>query len=92
MAQWLAEFAVTLVGMEATGVYWRTVFDELEPGFTCWLLNAQHLRNVPGRKTDQGFGVDLRAGRVRAGQADTLSTELGGTCPQLAFGGTRVMQ
>lgn len=52
LAQWLAEFAVTLVGMEATGVYWRTVFDELEPRFTCWLLNAQHLRNVPGRKTD----------------------------------------
>ena len=46
LAQWLAEFGVTLVGMEATGVYWRTVFDELEPRFTCWLLNAQHLRNV----------------------------------------------
>ncbi len=52
LAQWLASFGVTLVGMEATGVYWRTVFDELEPRFTCWLLNAQHLRNVPGRKTD----------------------------------------
>lgn len=52
LAGWLAEFGVTLVGMEATGVYWRTVFDELEPRFTCWLLNAQHLRNVPGRKTD----------------------------------------
>lgn len=52
LAEWLAGFGVTLVGMEATGVYWRTVFDELEPRFTCWLLNAQHLRNVPGRKTD----------------------------------------
>jgi transposase len=52
LAEWLTEFRVTLVGMEATGVYWRTVFDELEPRFTCWLLNAQHLRNVPGRKTD----------------------------------------
>ncbi len=52
LAQWLASYAVTLVGMEATGVYWRTVFDELEPRFTGWLLNAQHLRNVPGRKTD----------------------------------------
>lgn len=52
LADWLAGFGVTLVGMEATGVYWRTVFDELEPRFTCWLLNAQHLRNVPGRKTD----------------------------------------
>jgi transposase len=52
LAEWLAAFGVTLVGMEATGVYWRTVFDQLEPRFTCWLLNAQHLRNVPGRKTD----------------------------------------
>jgi transposase len=52
LAGWLAAFGVTLVGMEATGVYWRTVFDQLEPRFTCWLLNAQHLRNVPGRKTD----------------------------------------
>src|SRR3954449_264839 len=49
---WLAGFAVTLVGMEATGVYWKTVFQALEDRFECWLLNAHHLRNVPGRKTD----------------------------------------
>ena len=49
---WLAEFGVTLVGMEATGVYWKTVFQALEDRFECWLLNAHHLRNVPGRKTD----------------------------------------
>ena len=48
----LAGFAVTLVGMEATGVYWKPVFRALEDRFECWLLNAQHLRNVPGRKTD----------------------------------------
>lgn len=52
LAQWLAEFGVTLVGMEATGVYWKTVFQALEDRFECWLLNAHHLRNVPGRKTD----------------------------------------
>jgi transposase len=52
LAEWLAEFAVTLVGMEATGVYWKPVFQVLEDRFECWLLNAQHLRNVPGRKTD----------------------------------------
>jgi transposase len=52
LAGWLAEFGVTLVGMEATGVYWKTVFQALEERFECWLLNAQHLRNVPGRKTD----------------------------------------
>ena len=38
--------------MEATGVYWKTVFQALEDRFECWLLNAHHLRNVPGRKTD----------------------------------------
>jgi transposase len=52
LGDWLQGFGVTLVGMEATGVYWRTVFDALEPRFHCWLLNAQHLRTVPGRKSD----------------------------------------
>jgi transposase len=52
LAEWLATCAVTLVGMEATGVYWKTVFQALEDRFECWLLNAHHLRNVPGRKTD----------------------------------------
>ena len=52
LGEWLAGFGVTLVGMEATGVYWKTVFYSLEDRFECWLLNAQHLHNVPGRKTD----------------------------------------
>src|SRR5207248_6987575 len=52
LAGWLAEAGVTLVGMEATGVYWKTVFQALEERFECWPLNAHHLRNVPGRKTD----------------------------------------
>ena len=52
LAAWLTEAGVTLVGMEATGVYWKTVFQALEDRFECWLLNAHHLRNVPGRKTD----------------------------------------
>jgi transposase len=52
LGEWLAGFGVTLVGMEATGVYWKTVFQSLEDRFECWLLNAHHLRNVPGRKTD----------------------------------------
>jgi transposase len=49
---WLMSYAVTLVGMESTGVYWKPVYTLLESEFECWLLNAQHLRNVPGRKTD----------------------------------------
>jgi transposase len=46
LGAWLAEAGVTLVGMEATGVYWKTVFQALEVRFECWLLNAHHLRNV----------------------------------------------
>ena len=49
---WLLSHGVTLVGMESTGVYWKPVYTLLETEFECWLLNAQHLRNVPGRKTD----------------------------------------
>jgi transposase len=52
LREWLAGFAVTLAGMEATGVYWKPVFQVLEERFECSLLNAQHLRNVPRRKTD----------------------------------------
>src|SRR5215218_2856380 len=52
LADWLAGFGVTLVGMEATGIYWQPVFHVLEARFECWLLNAQHLHNVPGRKSD----------------------------------------
>jgi transposase len=52
LRDWLASFRVTLVGMEATGVYWKPVYYLLEDEFECWLLNARHLKNVPGRKTD----------------------------------------
>jgi transposase len=52
LAGWLSVTGVTRVGMEATGVYWKTVFQALEDRFEYWLLNAHHMRNVPGRKTD----------------------------------------
>jgi transposase len=52
LRDWLASFEVELVGMEATGVYWKPVYYMLEDDFELWLLNAEHLRHVPGRKTD----------------------------------------
>jgi transposase len=53
LAEWLVERAVTTVAMEATGVYWKPVYYGLEGIFEeLWLCNAQHVKNVPGRKTD----------------------------------------
>lgn len=52
LLDWLRGWGVMLVGMESTGIYWRPVYYLLEDHMECWLLNAQHLRNVPGRKTD----------------------------------------
>ena len=52
LRDWLTGFGVQVVGMESTGVYWKPVYYVLEGAMTCWLLNARHLRNVPGRKTD----------------------------------------
>jgi transposase len=57
LGDWLASLGVTVVGMESTGVYWRPVYYLLEDDFQCWLLNAAHLRNVPGRKTDVADSV-----------------------------------
>jgi transposase len=52
LRDWLASFEVELVGMEATGVYWKPIYYMLEDNFELWLLNARHLKHVPGRKTD----------------------------------------
>ena len=54
LRDWLVSLGVTRVGMEATGVYWKPIFYVLEDELDCWLLNARHMRNVPGRKTDVG--------------------------------------
>ena len=52
LAEWLASHGCTHVAMEATGIYWRPVWHILEGDFALVLANAQHIRNVPGRKTD----------------------------------------
>lgn len=52
MAEWLKEEGVTHVAMEATGVYWRPVWAVLEVQFEQMLVNPQHMKAVPGRKTD----------------------------------------
>ena len=53
LAEWLAAHACRHVVMEATGVYWRPVWHVLTDGeFDLLLVNAAHVKNVPGRKTD----------------------------------------
>jgi transposase len=52
MADWLAEHGVTHAAMESTGVYWKPVFHVLEGRFQVVLVNAEHIKKVPGRKTD----------------------------------------
>lgn len=53
LAEWLTGLGVSTVVMEATGVYWKPVYYGLEGLFDeLWLCNPQHVKNVPGRKTD----------------------------------------
>ena len=52
LSDWLAQQEVTHVAMESTGVYWKPIFNILEGRFQVLLVNARHIKQVPGRKTD----------------------------------------
>ncbi len=52
LSDWLAAGDCTHVGLESTGEFWKPVFNLLEGSFVVWLLNAQRVRAIPGRKTD----------------------------------------
>lgn len=54
LGDWLAAGGVTHVAMESTGVYWKPIWNLLEGRFTLLLVNARHVKAVPGRKTDVG--------------------------------------
>jgi transposase len=52
LAEWLRACSVTTVAMESSGVYWVPVYELLQaPGFETYLVNAHHIKNVPGRKS-----------------------------------------
>jgi transposase len=54
LRDWLLEHKVTHVAMESTGVFWKPVYNILEPaGLTVWIVNAAHVKYVPGHKTDK---------------------------------------
>jgi transposase len=52
LSDWLLEVGCTHVAMESTGEYWKPVFNLLEAHFEVLLANAQHIKAVPGRKTE----------------------------------------
>lgn len=61
MVDWLVELGITTVAMESTGVYWIPAFEMLEArGLEVLLVNARHVKNVPGRKTDVHDAVWLQ--------------------------------
>ena len=70
LVQWLREWGVTHVAMESTGVLWQPVWNVLEGQFQLLLVNAQHIKKVPGRKTDvtdaEWIGQCLQCGLLRA--------------------------
>lgn len=71
LAQWSLEIGPEVVVMESTGVYWKSPFAALEAvGIIAWVVNARHVKAVPGRKTDmadaQWLATLARAGLLRA--------------------------
>jgi transposase len=70
LADWLQEAGCTHVAMESTGVYWKPIWNLLESSFTLLLVNARHIKQVPGRKTDvrdcEWIADLLRHGLLRA--------------------------
>jgi transposase len=52
LADWLRAVGATHIAMESTGIYWKPIFNILETEFEIILVNAQHIKHVPGRKTD----------------------------------------
>jgi len=80
LSEWLSSRGATHIAMEATGVYWRPVWNILSDGeFQLILANAKHVRNVPGRKTDVNDATwlaDLLAhGLIRASFVPDMATQ-----------------
>ena len=70
LGDWLRSWGVERVAMESTGVYWKPIWNILEDEFELELINAQHIKQVPGRKTDtkdcEWIAELLQHGLVRA--------------------------
>ena len=70
LRDWLSDHSIKHIAMESTGVYWKPIWNILEDAFELMLVNAQHIKQVPGRKTDvidcQWIADLLRHGLIRA--------------------------
>lgn len=70
LSDWLSTLGITHVALEATGEFWKPVYNILEASFTVLVVNAHHIKNVPGRKTDikdaEWIATLLRHGLLRA--------------------------
>ena len=53
LSEWLKTHGITHIAMESTGVYWKPVYNILDPDFEVILVNARHIKHVPGHKTDR---------------------------------------
>jgi len=109
LATWLQEHRITVVAMESTGVYWKPVYNILElAGFEILVVNAQHIKAVPGRKTDvkdaewiaalAAVGVGERQLHSQPGTTGTAGIAAlpdqagGGTRPRGASGCKRILE
>jgi transposase len=70
LSDWLSSYGCTHVAMESSGIYWKPVYNILESDFETMIVNARHIKNVPGRKTDvkdsEWIAQLLRKGLLKA--------------------------
>jgi transposase len=79
LVAWLTECQVELVILESTGIYWKSVFASLSAaGILIWVVNAHHIKHIPGRKTDVADSEWLaQLGRFGLVRGSFISPNLG---------------
>ncbi|GAC1644606.1 MAG: hypothetical protein NVS4B2_34250 [Chloroflexota bacterium] len=88
MADWLIQAGCSHVAMESTGVFWRPLYNLLEEtSLEIWVVNARHIKAVPGRKTDVKLRHEVASVAVRPVNQEerSVASEPGsdlGFCPQ----------
>ena len=72
LREWLVSLGITHVAMESTGVYWKPIYNVFEDYIhNIWIVNARHIKNVPGHKTDKNYSewiMPVANGRIAQAQ------------------------